>query len=120
MRVVGLLDWFRPRPRARFVNEIARELAEVVFALHPAAADRVVLQLGQAGGRRVVVMMDVPTTDPARTAAPSPDPAASTARITELVAELGRKVPTGGNELTVMRDRVIWMPAVVPFNPPVA
>jgi len=97
------------------MNEIARDLAEAVFGLHPSASDRVVLQLDQ---RRVVLVMEVPTTDPARTGEALPDPALQTARITGLVAELATKLPSGGNELTVMRDRVIWMPAVVPIHPP--
>ena len=82
-----------------------RDLAAAVFALHPSAAERVLLQLGYVAGRRVVVMMDVPTTDPARSGDPVPDRDAQTARITELVAELAAKVPNAGNELTVMRDR---------------
>jgi hypothetical protein len=98
------------------MTALARELAEALFALHPSAADRVVLQL--ADQRRVVVSMEIPATDPARTADAVPDPALQTARISELVAELAIRPPTAGNELTVMRDRVIWMPAMIPVNPP--
>lgn len=103
------------------MNAIARHLAEAVFALHPSAKDRVRLELGQAPsgrGGRLIVAMEVPATDPARTDDPGLDAALQTARISELVAELAAAVPTAGNELTVMRDRVIWMPAVVPINPP--
>lgn len=124
---MGLLDWLRrrprPRPRPRFRGEIARQLAEAVFALHPCAKDRVVLQLGHVktpSGRhaRVVVVMDVPATDPARPAESELEPALQTARISELAGELADALSASGNELTVMRDRVIWMPAVIPFNPP--
>jgi hypothetical protein len=114
---MGIFDWLKPRPPARLMNDIARDLANAVFALHPSASDRVVLQLGQVAQRRVVVMMEVPSTDPARSADPVPDRAQQTARISELVAELGTRVPTAGNELTVMRDRVVWMPVVLPINP---
>jgi hypothetical protein len=103
------------------MSQLARQLAEAVFALHPAAKDRVLLHLGEApsgGPKRVVVSMDVPATDPARTADSPPDRALQTARISELVADLATTLPTTGNELTVMRDRVIWMPAVLPINPP--
>jgi len=112
---MGLLDWLRPRPPARSMNLIARQLAEAVFALHPSAKDEVVLQLGP---KHVVVVMDVPATDPARAADAVADRALQTARISELCAELARSVPVEGNQLTVMRDRVIWMPAMVPVNPP--
>ncbi len=103
------------------MSQIARDLVEAVFALHPSAQDRVLLQLGQtpaARHARVVVAMEVPATDPARTDEPVADAALQTARISELVAELATAVQVSGNELTVMRDRVIWMPAVVPVNPP--
>lgn len=112
---MGLLDLFRPRPPARSITAIARDLAEAVFALHPSALDQVVLKLGPG---RVVVVMEVPATDPRRQQSALPDPALQTAKISSLCAELGGVLRSSENELTVMRDRVAWMPAVIPFNPP--
>lgn len=114
---MGFFDWLRPRPPTRFGTAIARELAQAVFALHPSALDRVVVTL--RGG--VVASMAVPALDPARTADSQVDPALQTARISALVGELANSAPpTSGDTLTVMRDRVIWMPSVITFGPPVA
>ncbi len=114
---MGFLDWLRPKPPARFANTIARELAEAVFALHPSAEDRVLLTLRDG----VVQVMDVPATDPARQADAQVDPATQTARISGLASELAKSVPTSSGEaVTVMRDRVIWMPSVITFAPPLA
>ena len=111
---MGLLDWFRPRTPPRSVNAIARDLAAAVFALHPAALDQVVLTLR----RGVVVAMEVPGLDPARDGNSRVDPALQTARISQLAAELARSGPrTHDPEVTVMRDRVIWMPSVVTSPP---
>ncbi|MCB9796394.1 MAG: hypothetical protein H6741_27170 [Alphaproteobacteria bacterium] len=113
---MGLLSWLRPKPKPRFGGTIARELAEAVFAMHPSAKDKVVLTL--RGG--VVVAMEVPALDPERDVDAQVDPGLGTARISELAAELRRSAPpTEGDSLTVMRDRVIWMPSVLTFDPPV-
>jgi hypothetical protein len=66
-------------------------------------------------------MVEVPALDPARDTVAKVDPAQQTALISELIAELagdGRR-PVQGGEITVMRDRVIWMPSVIPFQPSV-
>jgi len=114
---MGIFDWLRPRPK-RFSNAIARELAEATFALHPAAAERVIVIVDR---RQVVASMAVPSLDPTRAVDVQVDRALYTARVSELIGELARNgLPLEGNQLTVMRDRVIWMPAVVTFQPPIA
>lgn len=106
---------FRPRPKRSF-NVIARDLAEVVFALHPTAQDRVVVRLKGD----IVHEMEVPQLDAQRPTASSANPSLAIARISELAAELRRDgLRPQEEELTVMRDRVIWMPSVVPFQPPI-
>jgi hypothetical protein len=70
----------------------------------------VVLTIGDGS----VLVMDVPSLDPARRLDAEVDPALQTARIAELVAELANSAPPpSGDTLTVMRDRVIWMPSVL-------
>lgn len=65
--------------------------------------------------------MEVPALDAARVADSGVDPALFTARISELAKELANSAArTSGDTLTIMRDRVIWMPSVVPFAPPLA
>jgi hypothetical protein len=113
---VGLLDWFRPEAKPREFGVVARELAAAVFALHPAARDRVVITLREGAPET----MSVPDLDAARAASPIGDIAELHHRISRLTAELGRcSPPPPGGEITVMRDRVIWMPSVLPFQPPI-
>lgn len=109
---MGLFDWLKPKPRRRTCEAISRELSEAVFAMHPWADGEVVVHLG----RSAVSAFEVRklTLDSARR---PEDVGALTARIGQLVAELRQGQPVTDRSLTVMRDRVIWMPCVFPFEP---
>lgn len=109
---MGLFDWFKPKPK-RSINQVARELSEAVFALHPAAEDRVIVTID---GKHLVHEMFVPTSTSGGPVLPAGDRGEQVARVSALIAELaGCGLPVQGHELTVMRDRVIWMPAVLTF-----
>lgn len=113
---MGFFDLFRPRP-ARTADQIVRDLAEASFTLHPSALDRVVIRVDT---HFAVVEMEVPALDPQRDVGFHGDPAQQTARISALLAELARSGsrPVQSAEITILRDRVIWMPSVMPVRPP--
>lgn len=114
---MALFDLFKRRP-ARSAALIVRELAAATFALHPAALDRVVLRVD---AKFVVRVMEVPALRDAPAPSETSAPEAQVARLSELVAELARSGrPVQGDEVIVMRDRVIWMPSVMPVRPPLA
>lgn len=111
---MGLLDWLRPkRPRAS--SDIARDLAIVMFDLHSSAGDRIEITFAQ--GR--IVAMDVPGGDPtvalAATDGPAAERGAAIAKASAMLGELRVRMPVAGDQVTVMRDRLLWMPVVIGF-----